>query len=58
MLPWPDLTQVCHQMSRLTLSEIQCVVMIQYCSDFFSLNYWFRARGKLSDDQALHRFVI
>jgi acyl-coenzyme A thioesterase 1/2/4 len=24
----------------------------------FSLNYWFKARGTLSDDQALHRFVI
>ena len=34
--------------------------MIQYYClwFFFSLNYLFRARGKVSDDQALHRFVI
>jgi len=22
-----------------------------------SLRYWFRAKGKLSDDQALHRYI-
>jgi len=38
-------------------------IEIRLCEDSASqhkpsLNYWFRARGKLSDDQALHRCVV
>ncbi|XP_062226405.1 acyl-CoA hydrolase 2-like isoform X2 [Phragmites australis] len=38
-------------------------IEMRFCEDSASqhrpsLNYWFRARGKLSDDQALHRCVV
>ncbi|GJN26768.1 hypothetical protein PR202_gb14726 [Eleusine coracana subsp. coracana] len=38
-------------------------IEIRFCEDSASqnkpsLNYWFKARGKISDDQALHRCVV
>ncbi|PKA48250.1 palmitoyl-CoA hydrolase [Apostasia shenzhenica] len=43
-VPWPIEIRFCEQNSVRQSKA--------------SMNYWFRARGKLSDDQALHRCVV
>ncbi|XP_057454612.1 acyl-CoA hydrolase 2-like isoform X2 [Lotus japonicus] len=46
-VPWPIDIRFCE--SRIATNQTKSPP---------SLNYWFRAKGKLSDDQALHRSVV
>jgi len=40
------------------LGNFNAAYYISYYKFDCSLRYWFRARGKLSDDQALHRYIV
>ncbi|PKU76314.1 palmitoyl-CoA hydrolase [Dendrobium catenatum] len=55
-VPWPIELRFCASNSaRQTKTRSNLVPLV--LSFISRLNYWFRARGKLSDDQALHRWI-
>ncbi|KAL6651186.1 hypothetical protein ACP70R_010111 [Stipagrostis hirtigluma subsp. patula] len=60
-VPPPEQTQ--YRNSAAKKKFVSWPIEMRFCEDSASqhkpsLNYWFRARGKLSDDQALHRCVV